>query len=167
MSLHLERPGDPDTYTGAYTLTLELGGQCPIPEQAKTRMYSAIIEAIGQRHVVTLNDATFAQGCGTNRLAPGLGCNQFFAASDGDALTFWMADYDDWGGEGGQITERLADGTWLSIIGTASGRIDGSILQAAGAAQVFYCPVSQESSWTCAKTYCPRDEFRLSFSRRQ
>ena len=76
-----------------------------------------------------------------------------------------MSDYD-WG-EGGQITERLADGTWVGIVGHASGKFEGSLLHASGAAQVFYCPVSQESAWGCATRFCATDEFRLRFSRRE
>jgi Carboxypeptidase regulatory-like domain len=165
VDVHLRRLGVPDLYTGAYTLTLELGGQCPIPEEAKTRTYTAIIEAVDDRYVVSLNDATFAQGCGTNNLAPGLGCNQFLAQRDGNSLRFTMLDLD-WG-EGGQVTERLSDGTWLTIVGHASGHFEGSILNASGMAQLFYCPVSQESAWGCGTRFCATEEFRLRFSRRQ
>jgi hypothetical protein len=159
-----------DTYTGVYTLTLEFGGwaglhgaPCAIPEEARTRTYTARIEEFqGTTALVTLSDATFASGCGTNALAPGLGCNQFLAQKHGDGLEFTMSLYD--GGEGGQITERLADGTWLYIWGIASGHFEGSILQAAGRGEAFYCPVSQESAWgQCVTRFCETGEFRLRF----
>jgi hypothetical protein len=154
-------------------LTLEIGGECAIPKDAKTRTYTAVIDAFADprltaNHVITLSDATFASGCGTNGLAPGLGCNQFFAETDRNSLTVFMSDLDY--GEGGQITERLQDGTWLHIVGHASGQFEGSIVNASGSAQLFYCPVSKVSAWEeCAirTTFCETGEFRLRFSRQQ
>ena len=69
--------------------------------------------------------------------------------------------------EEGGITERLADGTWLCIWGIASGRFEGSVLQASGRGEAMHCPVSQESAWNCPTRFCASDEFRLTFSRQQ
>ncbi|HET9262695.1 MAG TPA: hypothetical protein VFO14_06600 [Vicinamibacterales bacterium] len=95
----------------------------------------------------------------------GLGCNQFVAEREENSLKFTMSLFD-WG-EGGQITERLADGIWLYIWANASGQSEGSILQASGRGEAMYCPVSQESAWGCATRFCATDEFRLRFSRRE
>jgi hypothetical protein len=169
LDVRLTKLANGDQYSGAYTLTLETGGQCSIPESARIRTYTAVIEPYARpnssaNYLVTLSDATFASGCGTNRLAPGLGCNQFLASKNGGSISFSMMDLD-WG-EGGQISEQLADGTWITIVGNAPGRFEGSVLQAFGTAQSFYCAVPQASPWFCANRFCQSDDFRLSFARR-
>jgi hypothetical protein len=171
LDVVLRRPGVPDTYTGLYTLTLDVVGECSaIPEAAKRRTFTASIESfedprLTADYVVTLSDATFASSCGTNALAPGLLCNQFFAQNDGGAFSVNMSDYE-WG-EGGQITERLADGTWLYVTAFVSGRFEGSTLDTSGSGDVTHCPASQPSPWGCQTiTRSCRTDFRLRFTMR-
>ena len=106
--------------------------------------------------VVTLEDATFRQECGDNRLAPGLGCNQFPAWAENDGgIHFFLADFE-WG-DGGQIWELLPAGDLTLSNSSIVGRLAGSTIEALGNGDVWYSPTS---------TSCPRMDYRFTFTRR-
>jgi hypothetical protein len=166
-------PARIEFYKGSYTLTMELGDTCSsLPAAARTRTYSATIEDhqrgtpwLKADYLVTLSGATFAAGCGRNSLARGIGCHQFFAKKEGDGLRFSMLD-PEWG-EGGQVIERLPDGSQLFVFGDGLARLEGSTIEASGTADVYYCDVADEATGRCksATTYCTTNEFRLRFDR--
>ena len=145
-------------YIGNYTAILNVGERCA-PEDVRNRTYSATIESTPRvpsrlaTLVITLKDATFRQGCGDNFFAPGLGCNQFLAWTEDDRLRF-ILEQRDWG-DGGQIWELLPGGDLVLDAGGGVGRLEGSTIEASGTADVRYF-----------STYCPKNDYRLTFTRR-
>ena len=165
IDMVIGRIGAPSVLEGAYTVTLEIGGECGMAAMAKTRKYSATIRPDGRRHLVTLSGAVYAQNCGTNLLAPGLGCNQFHLEQNGESITFGMID-GDWG-DGGHIQEQLADGSWLFVAGWGSSRFVGTVLEASLTADTSHCPAPSANRLESCRlgfTYCRTDELRLRFT---
>ncbi len=165
-------PVGPDI-KGSYALTMELGDTCSgLPAAARTRTYSATIEDYQTpgsvaAYLVTLSGATFAAGCGNNRLAPGIGCHQFFGTKRFDGLTFYMLPLEY--GYGGQISERFPDGSQLLVESYQTpARLEGSTIDTSGKADIYYCAVADEMPRRCGSpvTHCEINEFRLRFDRR-
>ena len=149
---------------GTYTLSLEIGGECAIAEFAKKRTYTATVTPAGRRFLVTLTDAVFATPCGSNSLAPGLGCNQFMIEGTDSGFRLSMIELD-WG-DGAHIQERLQDGSWLYVAGWGSGRTEGSALEVVATADTFHCRGSSPTlteSCRAGGTYCRTDDLRLRF----
>ena len=146
----------PDNHTGTWTMTLDISDRCEIPDEARHRTYTSVwdgrrrVSEEGSNYTVTLKDATFRQACGTNRLAPGLGCNQFVAYAEGDRIRFYLHDFE-WGW-GGHIVEQVSGGAWMGIgYGNFLIYRDGSTITGAGNVEVFYC---FDSSSGCTPAYC-------------
>jgi hypothetical protein len=149
-------PDLPDDHTGTWTMTLDISDRCEIPDEARHRTYTSVwdgrrpVSEEGSNYYVTLKDATFRQGCGTNGLAPNLGCNQFVAYAEGDRIRFWLHDFE-WGW-GGHIVEQVSGGAWMGIgYGNFLVYRDGPTIAGSGKAEVFYC---FDSSSGCTPAYC-------------
>jgi hypothetical protein len=162
-------PGDP--LIGSFALTLYVGSGCPaVPETAATRHYTATIGSVGVgRYVVTLTDATFLTGpiCtgGSGRFS-GIGCDQFFASEDIDLATFFLVNNND-EAHGGHIVEQLSSGTWLEIIGNATGKLRGSSIEASGTSTIWYCRTPSAYPFPCSDfAACRSDDARLMFTRK-
>ncbi len=166
-----------DPVPGSYTLTLDLGSGCQaLPDVARTRTYTATIETRGEAsYVVTLSGGTFLDGliCTfTGGLYAGLGCNQFLASHEGDLVRFNLVNNND-DAHGAHIVEQVPPGTWLEIIGTASGRLEGTTIleattiEASGSNSVWYCPVASGYPFPCSSFIgCASNDMRLTFRRR-
>ena len=155
-------PADP--LFGRYSLTLT-HGCAAVPEGARTRTYTAIVEPAASGSVVSLSDAQFLTGGLCTSTASGLGCHQFLASREHDYVRFDLINADEW--HGGYITERTPDGSWLRVIGSAVGRLESGRISAAGTGIVWYCPTNPEFPFLCAApAFCESVDLRLSFVRR-
>ena len=134
-------------------MTLELARSCSVPEEARVRRYSASIAERGADLLVTLGSAAFLEGLictAAPGRAAGVGCNQFFASSEGGTAHFALENHND-DAHGSHIVERLPSGTWIEIIGKASGPIgDSSSIRATGKASVWYCPTASGYPFPCS-----------------
>jgi hypothetical protein len=156
---------------GLYTLTLTIGSSCTaVPDNERTRKYTASIDDSGSgRYVVTLGDAAFLNGpiCtfGSGRFS-GIGCHQFFAGEDIDTANFFLENNND-EAHGGHIVEQTSSGTWMEIIGNATGRLNSSSMEASGTGIVWYCPVPMGYPYPCiSHTGCQSADIRLTFARK-
>jgi hypothetical protein len=163
-------PGS-DAIVGMYTLTLNVGSGCAaIPADAGIRTYAATISATGEaKYLVTLSDSTFLAGpiCtgGSGALA-GIGCDQFPASRDGDAIRFDLVNNND-EAHGGHIVERLPAGTWIEVIGSATGQLREPTIEASGTSRVWYCGVSSAYPFPCGSFVgCGSNDMQLIFRRR-
>jgi hypothetical protein len=154
---------------GSYALTLDLGAGCDVlPEGERIRRYSATIDQDGNgRYLVTLGDASFLTGAvctaGEGHFR-GIGCHQFFAATDLQSVQFFLADNNEW--HGAQIVEQLSSGAWIEITGTMSGRSHPRSIEASGPGHVWYCPTSSGYPFPCSRyTFCDTS-LRLTLTRR-
>jgi hypothetical protein len=94
----------------------------------------------------------------------GLGCHQFRATVDGDAVQFNLTN-DEW--HGGHIDERLSDGTWVEVSGTSSGRLREDGIEARGSGSIWYCPTSRGYPFPCSGfVNCRPDDLKLKFTRK-
>ena len=161
--------GTQDPIAGQYTLTVTVGPGCDVlPEIVRNRTYAASIDPAGDTaYVVTLSEASFLSG-GICTAAPSrLDCNQFVASRAGDVLRFDLINQND-DGHGGHIVEHIPPGTWWSLIGSATGRIqDGSITATGSGGDVWYCPTVMAYPFPCRSSVsCRPADFRLTFTRR-
>jgi hypothetical protein len=158
-----------DPIVGRYTLNLALGSECAsLPEAARTRTYAASIDpaAGGTGYVVTLAEASFLSGSICNFAPSGLGCNQFLASRSEDVLRFDLINEND-DGHGGHIVERIPPGTWMELIGSATGRLQDGGITATGSASIWYCPTNTGYPFPCnSYVGCKSDDLRLTFTRR-
>ena len=155
-------PSDP--LVGTYALTFNVGAECPIPDEARTRRYAATIDATGGgAYVVTLGDATFLGGLFCESVS-GMGCHQFRAGLQGSVVSFTLATTDDT--LGGEIVEHLPSGTWLRVSGTAIGQLSSGTIEARGGGSIWYCPSPAASLSLCpSAATCRTNDIRLSFTR--
>lgn len=154
---------------GSYAMTLDIGSGCGVvPEAERIRKYTATIDQGGDgRYVVTLSDARFLTGpictAGEGHFA-GVGCHQFFAATDGQSVQFFLAENNEW--HGAQIVEQLSAGTWMEIVGTASGRFHPTSIEASGTGRVWYCPTSSSYPFPCSNFLGCDSAMRLTLTRK-
>jgi hypothetical protein len=160
----------PPVLNGVYALTLSVGSGCAvIPEAERTRKYTATVDYRGAgRYVVTLGDATFLTGpictAGSSHFS-GLGCHQFFASEDIDTAQFFLANNNE--AHGGHIVEQLSSGTWLEIIGSATGKLDSSSIEASGTSTVGYCRTPSPDPFPCSRVVsCASADMRLTLTRK-
>jgi hypothetical protein len=78
-------------------------------------------------------------------------------------MTFDLAN-DEW--HGGHIVEQLGNGTWLELIGKASGSMRDGTLEASGSGSVWYCGQRVSYPYPCFAATCRTDDMRLTFTRR-
>ena len=161
-------PAPDHPLTGSYSLSLDIGSGCAgTLGAARVRTYDAAIGSTdGTNYLVTLGGAPFLSGtiCTAGGSLPG--CNQFLATRNGDAMTFNLANSND-DGHGGHIVEQLGNGTWIELIGSASGTMRDGTLEASGTASVWYCGESRAYPFPCGSfTSCTTDDMRLTFTRR-
>jgi hypothetical protein len=164
VTLQARHAGPTNPLTGQYSLTLV--HDCKqVPEEARTRRYTATIEPASSGMVVTLSDAHFLFG-GVCTLVPSrLGCHQFLASLEQDNVRFDLLNDDEW--HGGYITERVPPGTWLQVYGSAVGRLENGNIAAAGTGGVWYCPGNPEYPFPCmTSTACENANLRMTFVRR-
>jgi hypothetical protein len=164
-----------DDFNGAYKLTLEIGSSCEaLPESERTRTYDASIGASPNQaypgHVVTLSGARFLSGpiCTVaSGMYAGIGCNQFLASEDIDWVGFWLQNNND-DAHGAHIVEQKSSGAWLEIIGRADGTLTSfSSIEAAGTANVWFCPSSTSYPFPCpGYRSCSSTDLRLRFNRK-
>ena len=166
-------PANPSTHplVGSYSLTLNIGSGCAvIPEAERTRQYTAAIDySGGGRYVVTLSDATFLTGpicTAGSRHFSGIGCHQFFASEDIDTVSFFLENNND-EAHGGHVVEQLSSGTWLEIIGGASGKLDRSPIEASGTGNVWSCRSPSSYPFPCPSVVsCNSTDMRLTLTRK-
>jgi hypothetical protein len=155
---------------GSYSLTLTIDSSCSaVPEAERTRKYTASIDnASDGRYVVTLGDARFLSGLictfGSGRFAM-MGCNQFSAGEDIDTASFFLENNND-EAHGGHIVEQTSSGSWMEIIGNASGRLGSSTIEASGTGSVWYCPGSSSYPFPCPNYASCAADLRLTFARK-
>jgi hypothetical protein len=158
----------PDPLVGRYVLELALGPDCgSVPDAAKHRTYAARIDSRGgTSYVVTLSEATFLSGSICTAAPSGFDCNQFPASRAGELLRFDLINEND-EGHGGHIVERVPAGTWIEVIGSAAGPVQGGTITATGSASAWYCPTPAGYPFPCQSfVSCKSDDFRLTFTRR-
>ncbi len=157
--------------SGVYDLTLTLGDDCTaVPEVERTRRYTASIAyTTGGRYVVTLSSGRFLSGpicTGGSGVFAGLGCDQFIASEDIDMANFFLENNND-EAHGGHIVEQLASGTWIEVIGNATGPYDLRSARAAGSGVAWYCPRAASYPFPCQGSQsCQTSDLRLSLVRR-
>jgi hypothetical protein len=160
-------PGSGQSLVGEYTLELALGEQCGLPDLVRRQQFSASIQSAANGYVVTLGDAVFLTGTICTAAPSLLGCNQFLASDDGQTVRFELRNEND-DGHGGHPVVRLSDGTWVELVGHASGPVDGSTILAQGSVQAWYCPTSLSYPFPCRTfTSCESDGFTLAFKKRE
>jgi hypothetical protein len=155
---------------GSYSLTLDIGSGCPaIPPADRVRHYSADIAYTGDGlYVVTLTGSMFLSGlictAGGGKFSS-IGCDQFFASEDGNANFFLENNNDD--AHGAHIVEQTSSGTWMEIIGWATGPVSSSSIDAKGTSSVWYCPASLGYPFPCyGSSVCQSDDMTLRFTRK-
>ncbi len=161
-------PNSPDPLVGRYTLRVAFGASCEsLPDVAKTRTYSATIDPAGpSAYVVTLSDATFLAGLICEAAPSRLGCNQFVASRTADLVRFDLFNEND-DGHGGHIVEQIPPGTWLELIGHATGPVQDGTITATGSASAWYCPTTSAYPFPCRSfTSCRSDDLQLTFTRK-
>lgn len=144
FTIEAERPR-PD-YSGAYTLTISSAEGCPLPEEARRRVYTATVVQDGGNLGITLSDADLIVTNGYGNRFSG------FAAPDG-TITFALGAGDVYYGYIGHfdIVERLGATAFMAAgkvvaAGTpqrVSGRLSGSIMVSSRASAPFL-PASSE-----------------------
>ena len=112
---------------------------------------------------MSLGSATFLDGL-ICTFGTGLGCNQFLASGNDDAVQFSLINKND-DGHGGHIVEQLADRTWIEIIGDASGRRVGSSIEATGKASIWRCPSSSDYPFPCDNPQGCKADMKLTLTR--
>jgi hypothetical protein len=133
-------PPDPG---GTHTVSWNVGDECAaIAPAARQRTYNAVV--IGE--LVTLVSGTFLQGS-ICTFEAGLGCNQFRLTQDGDVASIVIRSNEF---HGGQIVERIEDGTWLEAWGIGTGTVEGSTIRATLDGGVWYCPFASSSPFPCS-----------------
>ena len=167
------RPSTPpptgSAIVGSYAMTLMLGPSCSaVPEAQRVRRYSAHIDPVGSgRYVVTLSGSTFLSGLicagGSGRFA-GVGCNQFFASEDIDTMSVFLENNND-EAHGGHIVEQTAAGTWLEIIGSATGTVDPTRIELRGPASVWYCATPAGYPFPCRSFSGCKTEMQVTLTR--
>jgi hypothetical protein len=160
--------GSGDSIAGHYTLNITVGPGCNVlPEIARNRTYAASIDRAGDTaYVVTLSEASFLKGSICTAAPSRLDCNQFAVSRTGDVLRFDLINEND-DGHGGHIVEQIPPGTWLELIGSATGGIQGGSITAAGSAIVWYCPTVMGYPFPCRSfVSCQFDDLRLTFTRK-
>jgi hypothetical protein len=137
-----------------------VGDDCAaIAPTARQRTYNAIV--IGE--LVTLVSGVFLQGS-ICTFEDGLGCNQFRLTQNGDVASIDVQS-NEW--HGGQIVERLEDGTWLEVSAIGSGRVEGSTIRAELEGGVWYCPVSSSYPFPCSTfTGCRTKNLQITIVRK-
>jgi hypothetical protein len=131
VELKLTRPRE--NLSGVYTLTLTAAPDCSsaLPDEARTRTYTATVTQTASRLSVTLGGATFFTGFGQR-------ANTFVGTTDVERVTFSLfSHYDDgWYYYYPSVIEQIAPQLFLvpagSVMGTIStsgisGRLDGVI----------------------------------------
>jgi hypothetical protein len=152
---------------GRYRLELAIGPDCgSLPDSARSRTYTAdIASSGGTSYVVTLSGSNFLSGpiC---TLAPSrLGCDQFLLSRSEDLLRAELINEND-DGHGGHIVEEIPPGSWIEVIGSATGRMQDGTITATGTASVWYCPSNPGYPFPCHSFRgCRSDQLRLTFSR--
>jgi hypothetical protein len=176
-------PGlDPDLLSGQYSLALTIDSSCTaLPDALHSRTYTSRIDSrVSGDYAVTLGGAAFLENvqvgergfainCGGGH---DLGCNQFTATRDGDAIRFRLAPNnerlnDEFAGSGGMIVELIPpDAHQLSIDGVGSGLLTGGgAIRAAIDGRVSYCPAKYSSfDEDCAT--CQMARVEMTFTRR-
>jgi len=160
--------GSSESIAGHYTLNITVGPGCDVlPEIVRNRTYAASIGPAGDTaFVVTLSEASFLGGSICTAAPSRLDCNQFAASRAGDVLRFDLINEND-DGHGGHIVEQIPPGTWMELIGSATGRIQDGSISAAGSAIVWYCPTVMGYPFPCRSSVsCRSDDLRLTFTRR-
>ena len=161
-------PASTSVLKGSYDLTLQMPSAC-IAERERTRTYSVDIQPSASGvDIVTLAGTRFLTGsictAGSGRFAE-VGCHQFFAATAGDDVSFSLENNND-EAHGGHIVEQLSDGSWVEIIGSASGKLGQPAITASGTASVWYCRESRGYPFPCQDfTGCSTD-LRLTLTPR-
>ena len=160
-------PGSGQALVGEYTLELTLGEDCGLPELVKRQQFSASIQTAANGYAVTLGGATFLTGSICTSAPSRLGCDQFLASDDGETVRFELRNDND-EGHGGHPVVRLSDGTWVELVGQASGPVHGSTIRAQGSVQAWYCPTSLSYPFPCQTfTSCTSDSFTLALTKRE
>lgn len=160
-------PGPPgESITGVYQLDLSFGEGCAaLPDAARHRTYTATIETVGARSVVTLTGGTFLDG-GICTAAPSkLGCHQFLASRTGDQVRLDLVNEND-DGHGGHIVEQVPPSTWIEVIGTATGDIKDGNITATGTASVWYCRGNAGYPFPCATYGGCESDLRMTLTRK-
>jgi hypothetical protein len=159
--------GSTDPIAGRYTLAMTIGPSCDsLPEIGRNRTYAASINQAGPTsYVVTLSEATFLSGSICTAAPSRLDCNQFAASRAGDVLRVDLINEND-DGHGGHIVEQIPPGTWMEVIGSATGGVKDGTITAAGSADVWYCPTVMGYPFPCRSFVCRSADLRLTFTRR-
>jgi hypothetical protein len=127
---------------GTHTVSWSVGDECTaVPRTARERTYSALVS----NGLVTLTNGTFLAGSICTDTT-GLGCNQFRLTQDGDNVSV-VVESIDW--HGGQIVERIEDGTWVEVSAKGAGRQEGSTIRATLEGSLWYCPTPSLSPFPC------------------
>jgi Big-like domain-containing protein/carboxypeptidase family protein len=108
---------------GSWNLTFSASSSCQLPDEAMTRRYTAAIDQDNARLTIRLSDAQF----GSVRSSPE---NWIFGRVAGNNVTLTLAKTGDDGCfyYGACLVELLADGTYLTLDGSAAGSLNGSVL---------------------------------------
>ncbi len=150
-------------------MRLTVGADCgSFPEVARTRNYAASIVADGETgYVVTLGEASFLSGLICTFNPSHLGCNQFVASRTGDSLRFDLITQND-DSHGGRIVEHIPPGTWFSLQGSATGRLQDGAITAVGTASAWYCPTVTATPYPfrcLTSSLCHSNDLGLTFTR--
>jgi hypothetical protein len=115
---------------GTYTLTINAAGDCAakLPEEARTRTYTAVLTQVGPQIEATLTSGTFA----LNRNSKG---NRFRGRVEPDQVVFTLAPYDGYYysyGYYADLAEQLNTSLYLVISGSVvtsitTSRLSGSL----------------------------------------
>ena len=139
---------------GTWHLTLGASATCQLPDEAKTRKYTAAIEQDNARLTIHLSDAQFL----SNRTTE----NWIFGRVYGNDVTLTVGKADDSCFYYGEcLVEQLASGSTLTLDGTAAGSVSGNVLATLLAGTIT---VSASPSGT-AGAACTAPDHHLTFTR--
>lgn len=140
---------------GVYRLTFTASPSCHLPDDAVSRSYTAKIDEVGGRLSVTLSDAQFGAYFNTP-------WNMFSGRVLGNTVSFTLnAGYD--AIYNGGVAEKLSDGRYLMLSGTAEASITGSTISAAFAGAVSLLS-SPNNIWGPSLS-CSAADHQLVFTR--
>jgi hypothetical protein len=153
-------PNPGQTSLGTHTVSWSVGEECSaLPPAARQRTYDAIL----QGDLVTLTSGQFLQGSICTDTT-NMGCNQFLVSQNGDAASIDIQSFD-W--HGGQIVERIEDGTWLEVSAIGTGRVEGSTIRGSLEGGVWYCAIASSNPFPCASFRgCRTKDLQITIARK-
>ena len=140
---------------GAYRLAFKASASCQLPDDALSREYTATLSQTAAGVTVTLSDAQFGTRFGRS-------WNSFSGRMYGNTVSFILNDWY-YAVYSGGLAEKLSEGRYLMLTGTAEAAVTGSLITAAfaGSANIIASP---DKAWE-SSVACSAADHQLVFTR--